>query len=94
MGLGKTFEASSSSENSADSGVGLVPSFIVPEYIESVETLEYIGWGKEKATDIWAGHDGRWSSSPKVMRLLIVFSNNERLKFCNVTVDSCLEVTI
>ena len=49
-------EASSSSENSADSGVGLVPSFIVPEYIESVETLEYIGWGEEKATDIWA----RW----------------------------------
>jgi hypothetical protein len=49
-------EASSSSENSADSGVGLVPSFVVPEYIESVETLEYIGWGEERATDIWA----RW----------------------------------
>ncbi|KAF4631242.1 hypothetical protein G7Y89_g6897 [Cudoniella acicularis] len=49
-------EASSSSDNSANSGVGLVPSFIVPEYIESVETLEYIGWGEEKATDIWA----RW----------------------------------
>jgi hypothetical protein len=49
-------EASSSSENSADSGVGLVPSFVVPEYIESVETLEYIGWGEGTATDIWA----RW----------------------------------
>ncbi|KAE8441273.1 hypothetical protein EG329_005574 [Mollisiaceae sp. DMI_Dod_QoI] len=49
-------EASSSSENSADSGVGLNASFIVPEYIESVETLEYIGWGEEKAADIWA----RW----------------------------------
>jgi hypothetical protein len=34
----------------------IIPSFIVPEYIESVETLEYIGWGEEKATDIWA----RW----------------------------------
>lgn len=49
-------EASSSSENSADSGVGLNISFIVPEYIESVETLEYIGWREEKAADIWA----RW----------------------------------
>jgi hypothetical protein len=49
-------EVSSSSENSANSGVNLVPSFIVPEYIESVETLEYIGWGEEKAANIWA----RW----------------------------------
>ncbi len=47
-------EASSSSDNSADSGIGITPSFIVPEYIESVETLEYIGWGEEKAADIWA----------------------------------------
>ncbi|KAH8659304.1 hypothetical protein BGZ60DRAFT_492881 [Tricladium varicosporioides] len=43
-----------SSENSADSGVGLEPSFIVPEYLESVETLEYIGWEEGKATEIWA----------------------------------------
>jgi hypothetical protein len=49
-------EASSSSEYSADSGIGLNPSFIIPEYIESVETLEFIGWEEEKAADIWA----RW----------------------------------
>jgi hypothetical protein len=49
-------EASPSSDNSADSGVGLVPSFIVPEFIESPEALEYIGWGEKKAADIWA----RW----------------------------------
>ncbi|KAH9217060.1 hypothetical protein DL95DRAFT_386889 [Leptodontidium sp. 2 PMI_412] len=49
-------EASSLSENSVDSGVSLVRSFVIPEFMESVETLEYIGWGEEKATDIWA----RW----------------------------------
>ncbi|KUJ21800.1 uncharacterized protein LY89DRAFT_681195 [Mollisia scopiformis] len=51
--------SSSSSGESVDSGVSLRPlrpSFTVPEYIESVEALEYIGWGDEKAAELWA----RW----------------------------------
>lgn len=31
-------------------------TFVIPEFMESVETLEYIGWGEAKAIEIWA----RW----------------------------------
>jgi hypothetical protein len=47
-------ESSSASNNSGDSGHNLGLFFIVPEYIESVETLEYIGWEEEKVAEIWA----------------------------------------
>jgi hypothetical protein len=41
------------SENSTTSGIPPTTSISVPEYLESVESLEFIGFDTEKAAQIW-----------------------------------------
>ncbi|ESZ94536.1 hypothetical protein SBOR_5079 [Sclerotinia borealis F-4128] len=51
-------DSSSSSGDSEGSGFRQDHFLIVPEMLESEETLQYLGWGADKATNIWR----RWVS--------------------------------